>query len=173
MENTMQAPTTSAPVASAMPTASVPSSASQPVSSAPSSYQGSGSAATNDNGAAPGLPGAGGPAGFGSGSQPMAGGVSGTQRKPEYAASIPGPGSVLGLSDSNTSGQYPGKLEFNAGSNTLGSPGAADLRSPSFNPGLFGGGAAAANAAGAGPAQAVAQQQAMMQAQAKPKRKRK
>ena len=39
MENTIQAPTTSAPASSAMPTASVPSSVSQPVNSAPSSYQ--------------------------------------------------------------------------------------------------------------------------------------
>ena len=116
----------------------------------PVELPGSGSSATNVNGAAPGLPSAGGPAGFGSGGESMAGGVPGTERKPEYAASLPGPGSVLGLSDANSSSQYPGKLEFNAGANTLGSPGAADLRSPTFNPGLFGGGAAAA-AAGAGP----------------------
>jgi len=116
----------------------------------PVELPGAGTNAAAQSGAASGLPAAGGPAGFGSGpgGQSMAGGVSGTERKPEYAASIPGPGSILGLSNSNASGQYPGQLELNAGSNTLGRPGAADLRSPSFNPGLFGGGAAAANAAG-------------------------
>ena len=137
----------------------------------PVELPGSGTAATNVNGAAPGLPTAGGPAGFGSGSESMAGGVSGAQRKPEYTASIPGPGSVLGLSDANSSSQYPGQLEFNAQSNTLGSPGAADLRSPSFNPGLFGGGAAAADA-GAGPGTS-GRPAAGNAAGSKPKRKRK
>ncbi len=79
----------------------------------------------------PGAPGPG-PAGFGSGTlsgQSMAAGVPGAQRKPEYAQSLPDPGTVLGLpDDANASSQYPGAMGF--------TPGAADLRAPSFNPSL-------------------------------------
>jgi hypothetical protein len=97
-----------------------------------------------------GLPANGGPAGFGgpgSSSESMAGSVSGTQRKPEYASSLPGPGVVLGVSDANNSGQYPGQLGVTR-AESMGEPGAADLRSPSFNPGLFGPGNGANPAAG-------------------------
>ena len=97
-----------------------------------------------------GLPDAGRPAGFGgpgSSSQSMATSVPGSQRKPEYASSLPGPGVVLGVSDSNNSSQYPGQLGLTR-SATMGQPGAADLRSPSFNPGLFGPGNGANPAAG-------------------------
>ena len=86
-----------------------------------------------------GLPANGGPAGFGgsgSGSESLAGSVPGTQRKPEYASSVPGPGVVLGVSDPDNSGQYPGQLGVNAAS-TVGPIGAADLRTPSFNPSLY------------------------------------
>jgi hypothetical protein len=59
------------------------------------------SGATGSNG----LPANGGPAGFGgpgSSSESLAGSVPGAQRKPEYAASLPGPGVVLGVSDADT-----------------------------------------------------------------------
>ena len=85
------------------------------------------------------LPASGGPAGFGSGGQSMANGVSGSQRKFEYKQPLPGPGSILGLPDDpNTPGGQSGQLGFNG---AFGSP---DLQSPSFNPGLLGisGGAA-------------------------------
>ena len=88
------------------------------------------------------LPASGGPAGFGSGGQSMANGVSGSQRIPERAQSIPGPGSILGLPDDpNTPGGQSGQLGFS------GRFGAPDLQSPSFNPGLLGG-----PGQGAGPA---------------------
>jgi len=94
--------------------------------------------------AAPGLPSGSGPAGFGTSSESMAGRVPGAERQPEYAASVPSPGTVLGLSDTDTTGQYPGSMGFPG---TYGSP---DLRAPSFNPGLFGprGPGAATSAAG-------------------------
>jgi len=82
---------------------------------------------------APGLQPGTGPAGFGSGplsGESMAGSVPGTQRKPEYAQSLPDPGTVLGLGDADATGKYPGTVGFN--------PGSPDLRSPSFNPNLFG-----------------------------------
>jgi hypothetical protein len=92
-----------------------------------------------DDGTSPatgmGTPGSPGPgaAGFGSGpisGESMAAGVPGAQRKPEYAQSLPDPGTVLGISgDTNASGQYPGAMGF--------TPGAADLRAPSFNPSLY------------------------------------
>ena len=146
MESTSPTTAVAAPASSAMPTASVPSSASQPAMSAPSSYQAAPQAPVAPSAASPGLPANGGPAGFGS--QSMAAGVSGTERKPEYAASIPGPGVVLGLSDSDATGQYPGAVGFSAPG--MGPAGSADLRSPSFNPGLFGpGSAGAAGAPGA------------------------
>jgi len=73
---------------------------------------------------AAGLPAGGGPAGFGG--QSMAGRLPGSERQPEYSASIPGPGTVLGLSDADASGQYPGSMGFTG---PIGSP---DLRSPSY-----------------------------------------
>ena len=73
----------------------------------------------------------------------MATSVPGTQRKPEYAQSLPDPGTVLGLpDDANASSQYPGAMGF--------TPGAADLRAPSFNPNLFGTPTGASPAANAG-----------------------
>ena len=94
---------------------------------------------------APGLPDGSGPAGFGSGGESMAGRVPGAQRKPEYATGLPSPGTVLGLSDADTPGQYPGSMGFPG---TYGSP---DLRAPSFNPGLFGPGGTGAPTSAAGP----------------------
>ena len=86
------------------------------------------------------------PAGFGG--QPMAGGVPGAQRKFEYKQPLPGPGSILGVSDANASSQYPGAMGGQpnpAASPVFGSP---DFQSPSFNPGLLaGGGAGAASTA--------------------------
>ena len=81
-----------------------------------------------------GLPGTGpGAAGFGSGGESMATGVSGAQRKPEYKQPIPGPGITLSVpSDANTPGSNSTQLGFNG---SLGSP---DLQSPTFNPGLLG-----------------------------------
>ena len=108
-----------------------------------------------------GLPANGGPAGFGgpgSSSESLAGSVPGAQRKPEYAASLPGPGVVLGVSDANGTSQYPGQLGVTR-AESMGEPGAADLRAPSFNPGLFGPGAqpnpAAGQSAAAGSSGAV------------------
>ena len=91
---------------------------------------------------APGLSANSGPAGFGgsSSSQSMATGISGAERKPEYASSLPGPGVVLGVSDTDTSGQYPGNLGFTAPA--MGKPGSADLRAGSFDPGLYNSGSA-------------------------------
>ena len=101
-----------------------------------------------------GVPATGGPAGFGTGSQSMAAGVSGAERKPEYTQPLPGPGTLLGVpdpSDPNASGSYTAQLGFNG---TFGSP---DLFSPSFNPGLLGGGAGLpAGGDGAGRADATA-----------------
>ncbi|MDA7436453.1 hypothetical protein N8654_02085 [Synechococcus sp. AH-601-B19] len=92
----------------------------------------------------PGLSANSGPAGFGgsSSSESMAAGVPGSQRKPEFASSIPGPGVVLGLSDADTSGQYPGNLGFTAPA--MGKSGSADLRAGSFDPSLYNGGSAGA-----------------------------
>ena len=76
-----------------------------------------------------------GPAGFGSGplsGQSMAGSVPGAQRKPEYAASLPDPGTVLGIGDSDATGKYPGSVGFTP------NPGQPDLSAASFNPSLFG-----------------------------------
>ncbi len=76
--------------------------------------------------------------GSGSGGESMAGSVPGSQRKSEYAQPIPGPGTVLGLPDSDTSGSFPGVMGFNSG--TAASPvfGSPDISAPSFNPGVFG-----------------------------------
>ncbi len=118
-----------------------------------------------------GLPANGGPAGFGgsgSSSQSMAGGVPSTQRKPEYTSSVPGPGVVLGLSDANDSGQYPGQLGLSAPA--MGRPGAPDLQSPSFNPGLFGPGAQPNP--GAGSSAAVSAASGSAGSVSKPRRKR-
>jgi hypothetical protein len=102
-----------------------------------------GASGTGTSAAAPGLPTAGGPAGFGGDTsatgQSVAAGIPGAQRKSEFAQPIPGPGTTLGLSDADTSGQYPGAMGFTG----PGTPGAADLLSASFNPGLFGPGSAA------------------------------
>jgi hypothetical protein len=100
----------------------------------------------------PGLQPGTGPAGFGSGpisGESMAGSVPGTLRKPEYAHSLPNPGTVLSTGDANPTGQYPGAVGFTSAS-TMGPIGSPDLQSASFNPGLFGatGRAAAADAAG-------------------------
>ncbi len=97
-----------------------------------------------------GLPVNGRPAGFGgpgSSSESLAGSVPGAQRKPEYAASLPGPGVVLGVSNADNTSQYPGQLGVTR-AESMGQPGAADLRSPSFNPGIFGPGAQSNSAAG-------------------------
>ena len=86
-------------------------------------------------GSAPGtgnLPAGGGPAGFGR--ESMAGGVPGAEREPEFASGLPSPGTVLGLSDADTPGQYPGSMGFPAG---MGKPGDADLLTASFNPSLY------------------------------------
>ena len=87
---------------------------------------------------APGSGGSG-PAGFGSGGQSMAGGVPGAERKLEYKQPLPGPGSVLGVSNTDASSQYPGAMGFST-PNPAASPvfGSGDLQSPSFNPGLLG-----------------------------------
>ena len=80
----------------------------------------------------PGLTPGTGPAGFGSGplsGQSMAGGVPGAERKPEYAQSLPDPGTILSYSNTDAPNSYSGSVGFN---------GAPDLRSPSFNPSLFG-----------------------------------
>ena len=82
------------------------------------------------------LPANSGPAGFGTSGQSMAGGVSGTERKFEYKQPLPNPGSILGIPDTNASGLSTSQLGFNSPSN-VGAYGAADLQSPSFNPGLL------------------------------------
>ena len=68
-----------------------------------------------------GLPGTGpGPAGFGSGGESMAAGVSGSQRIPEYKQPLPGPGITLSVpADANTPGSNTTQLGFDG---TLGSP---------------------------------------------------
>ena len=85
---------------------------------------------------APGLPSGSGPAGFGPTGESVAGSVSGTQRKFEYKQPLPGPGSVLGISDADSAGPSTSKLGFSSPAN-VGTYGAADLQSPSFNPGLL------------------------------------
>ena len=96
-----------------------------------------------------GVPGTGpGPAGFSSGSQSMADGVSGAQRKPEFQQPRPGPGVTLSIpGDANTPGSNTAQLGFNG---TLGSP---DLQSPTFNPELLGIGSQPAGPAGPVPNQ--------------------
>ena len=108
--------------------------------------------ASTGSGPTSGLPGAGpGPAGFGG--ESMAGGVPGAERKFEYKQPLPGPGTILGVPDSDTTSQYPGAVGF-GGANPAANPvfASPDLQSPSFNPGLLGGaGQAAPSAAGAKP----------------------
>ncbi len=82
------------------------------------------------------LPASGSPASFGTSGQSVAGSVPGTQRKLEYKQPLPNPGSVLGLPDTDASGFSTSQLGFNSPSN-VGAYGAADLQSPSFNPGLL------------------------------------
>jgi len=113
-----------------------------------------GASGTGTNAASPGLPAAGGPAGFGgdtsSTGQSVAAGIPGSQRKSEFAQPIPGPGTILGLPDSDATGQYPNRLGV-TGTQSAIPTGAADLLSPSFNPGVFGArGAAAAGSAATG-----------------------
>ena len=98
-----------------------------------------GSGPTGANSAGAGLPANSGPAGFGSGGESLAAGVPGAERKPEYAAAVPGPGVVLGLSDTDATGQYPGSLGLTGtGTGSAPIPGSPDLQSASFNPGLYG-----------------------------------
>ena len=122
----------------------VRASLGRPISDEPAiSLPGIGSSSSSGIGPG-GVPSAGGPAGFGS--QPMADSVSGAQRKPEYSQPLPGPGSILGVPNTDTSSNYSSKLGFNG---TFGSP---DLRAPSFNPG-----AAVQQVNSAGPAGSPAQ----------------
>ena len=103
---------------------------------------------TDDGTNGPAGSGSGGPgsAGFG---QPMAGGVPGTQRIVEYKQPLPGPGTVLGLPNTDASGQSTSQLGFNSALNSSPVFGSPDLQSPSFNPGLLGNrSAAAAQSAG-------------------------
>ncbi len=104
----------------------------------------SGPGSTNAN-----VPGSGpGSAGFGTPGQPMAAGVPGAERKFEYKQPLPGPGVTLGIpSDANTPGSYTSQLGFNAPGSSAASPvfGAADLLSPSFNPGAYATSASAAS----------------------------
>ncbi len=86
-----------------------------------------------------GVPGTGpGPAGFNTSGQSMAGGVPGSVRKFEYKQPLPGPGTVLGVSNADSTGPSASKLGFGSAANVsnFGSP---DLQSPSFNPGLLNG----------------------------------
>ena len=71
-----------------------------------------------------GLPGTGpGPAGFGSGSQPMAAGIPGAQRQFEYKQPLPGPGTTLGVPDNSDSAtNYTSQLGFNAPGSSSSSP---------------------------------------------------
>ena len=133
MESISQTTAPSAPVSSATPTASVPDSASQFATNSPSSFQAQAPVMPQ---APVTSPASSGPAGFGQ--QSVAGSIPGAQRKPEFAASVPSPGTILGVSNTNTSGQYPGSAGFSAPGSGMGKPGDADLRSPSFNPNLFG-----------------------------------
>ena len=83
------------------------------------------------------VPGTGpGPAGFNTAGQSMAGGVPGAQRQLEYKQPLPGPGTVLGVPDTNAPGASASQLGFGSAANSspFGSP---DLQSPSFNPSLL------------------------------------
>ena len=102
MESTNQAVATTASQPSAMPTSAAPQSVAQsgdePVSVIPGVTDDGTNGATGS-----GLPGGPGSAGFGS--ESVAGGVSGPERKLEYKQPLPGPGTVLGLPNTDPSGQ--------------------------------------------------------------------
>ena len=69
----------------------------------------------NSNGPTGNLPAGGGPAGFGGqpgGGQSLAGGVPGPQRKFEYKQPVPGPGSVLGLPNTDSPAGSTAQLGF-------------------------------------------------------------
>ena len=102
------------------------------------------------SGTSAGLPTAGGPAGFGTPGQSMAGGVSGSERIAEYKQPIPSPGVTVGLpSDANPATNYASQLGFTGGTN-VGAFGSPDLQSPSFNPELLRSGSANASRSGKG-----------------------
>ena len=103
----------------------------------------------NTGAAGTGVPGDPGSAGFGTGGESLAGGVPGTQRKLEYKQPLPGPGTVLGLPNTDPSGQSTSQLGFNSALNASPVFASPDLQSPSFNPGLLNSrGAAASQPAG-------------------------
>jgi len=124
-------------------------STGQPVREQPTTSLPGISGPGSPNASGSGLPGTGpGPAGFGTPGQSMAAGVPGAQRKFEYKQPVPGPGVTLGVpSDANTPGGYTSQLGFNGAGSSAASPvfGAADLLSPSFNPGFNAAGAPAAS----------------------------
>ena len=69
----------------------------------------------NSNGSTGNLPAGAGPAGFGGQPGPgqsVAGGVPGAQRKFEYKQPVPGPGSILGLPDTNATAGSTAQLGF-------------------------------------------------------------
>ena len=85
------------------------------------------------------LPGTSGSAGTNApGGQPLAGGVPGAVRQPDYAAPIPNPGSTLAVQPTPGDGLYGGQLGFSANASAMGPSGSPDLSSFSFNPGLYG-----------------------------------
>ena len=100
------------------------------------------------------IPGAGpGPAGFGTAGESMAAGVPGIERKYEYKQPLPIPGTTIGIpDDANASNAYTSQLGFNSAGASAASPvfGAADLRSPSFNPAVTSSDAAAGGRSGSG-----------------------
>ena len=97
------------------------------------------------SGGGTGAPGTVGPAGFGTSGQPLAGGVSGAERQPEYRQPIPSPGITLGLpGNPNAAAGSTGQLGFTG---AFGSP---DFQSPSFNPDLLSGGSASAASTASG-----------------------
>tara|TARA_B100001778_G_scaffold112512_2_gene92136 strand:+ start:5142 stop:7373 length:2232 start_codon:yes stop_codon:yes gene_type:complete len=107
------------------------------------------------NGPTPGTSGAGGSglptdSGSGSSGESMARSISGAERKSDYAQPIPGPGTVLGLPDSNTTGSFPSSLGFASPSSTAPVFGSPDIQSPSFNPGVFGPGSTSPDGAAGG-----------------------
>ena len=107
MEATSQQMTATPSQPSAMPTAVAQQSAAQFATSQGQPLPALNLGATaGGSPSSPGLPAGSGPAGFGGNTggagQSVAGGVPGAQRKSEYKQPLPGPGSVLGLSDSDT-----------------------------------------------------------------------
>ena len=146
MESTIPTAQTSAPQASIPQMSAAPQADSQYATSQGTSLAGiSGPGSTNANVTRlrPRQPQASAPSG-----QPMAAGVPGAERKFEYKQPLPGPGVTLGIpSDANTPGSYTSQLGFNAPGSSAASPvfGAADLLSPSFNPGAYATSASAAS----------------------------